>query len=216
MLWRDKAEADRISASCFLSFRGWECLRSRPAVLDSRSVPYSWSSRLSPWHIGFWLQARNLSKARSILAAHGLEWEWTDLKPGEARATVTRVIDSDSFQIVIVRINALEPGTVSIQGSDNPAVSSILEPVRKTQIWTNEVRLLIDEVTSQRGDTTRKLQLEVVGPGGGKGAIRSTGPGKNGKLAESLQVHIKSSIFNVGERVPLWDFEGEKYELIVK
>jgi cytochrome oxidase assembly protein ShyY1 len=38
--------------------------------------------------LGFWLQEKRLSKARKLLAAHGLLLEWADLKPDEARATV--------------------------------------------------------------------------------------------------------------------------------
>jgi len=163
--------------------------------------------------LGFWQQERRLSKARSILAAHGLELEWRDLNPGELRATVLSMVENDSYVLLKVRVQSQQSGSVAILDKGKLGVRSVLDPVRDSNTWTGEVDILVDNVRQSNKDAIVKAVVSVGGARTESIQTRSDNP----KLSEIVHLYLlESTVFRLGERLPLCEVGDQEFELIVQ
>jgi hypothetical protein len=109
--------------------------------------------------LGFWLQEQRLSKARKLLAAHGLLLEWADLKPGEVRATVVNRVEEESYVLLSIRVEARQAGNLAILEKGKPRVRSSLVPVAGSEGWTGEAHVLVDKVENPGNGSTIKVAM---------------------------------------------------------
>jgi hypothetical protein len=97
-------------------------------------------------------------------------------------------------------------------------VQSILEPAMGSEAWTGEVHVLVDKVQQSGKDSIVKAVM-MVGTRGGNSArtqsiqMREDDP----TLSELIQLQlVESSVFRLGERVPLCEVGDQQFEVIVQ
>jgi hypothetical protein len=167
--------------------------------------------------LGFWLQEQRLSKARSILAAHGLSLEWADLKPDEVRATVVNFVESESYVFLTVRVESRQAGSVAALEKGKMRVQSGLSQVQDSEAWTGEIRVLVDKVKRLGEDPIVKVAVSAHSRGttGRTESIQTRMDDPD--LPDHVHAYLtESTVFRTGERIPLLDVGDEQFELTVR
>jgi hypothetical protein len=166
--------------------------------------------------LGFWLQERRLSTAKSLLAAHGLALEWADLQPGQVRATVIDRVDSGSYVLLTVRLQALRSASVFIRDRGNVRLGTILSPIEASNAWAADVQILVDTINPTATESIIKTAFSV-GSRSGMAHMHSTQNRPDvTPAAELVRIHATgSSVHELGEPIPLCDIGDEKFEIVV-
>ena len=159
--------------------------------------------------LAFFVQQRSLIRTKTALSRYESELISTSLQADQFRIITRPVLDLDSIKLVTYRIEVASDQFILLEEGDggHSGVSTNFD--RTTNLhWTDSV-VLIDHIKSQQ-------RIKVMAKLGGASGYSVIPVSEDFSLNDSVKFSEVDGVYQLDERVELFQLDGKPYTLRIK